>query len=31
MVSEAIIEAKNVDTIYMVPEYFDKQNLLKLI
>ena len=28
---EAIIEAKNVSTIYQVPEYFDKQNLLKLI
>ncbi len=29
--SDAIIEAKNVDTIYQVPEYFNKQNLLKLI
>lgn len=28
---EAIIEAKNVATIYQVPEYFDNQNLLKLI
>lgn len=29
--SDAVIEAKNVDTIYQVPEYFNKQNLLKLI
>jgi len=28
---EAIIEAKNVDTIYQVPKYFDNQNLLQLI
>ncbi|MDQ7009828.1 MAG: CTP synthase [Candidatus Gracilibacteria bacterium] len=29
--TDAIIEAKNVSTIYKVPEYFNSQNLLKLI
>jgi len=29
--SGAIIEAKNVETIYQVPKYFDNQKLLKLI
>ena len=29
--SDAIIEAKNVETIYQVPDYFNNQNLLKLI
>ena len=29
--SDAIIEAKNVETIYQVPKYFDNQKLLKLI
>jgi CTP synthase len=31
VIPEAIIEAKNVSTIYQVPNYFNEQNLLKLI